>query len=133
MHFSQDQRLFLMKTDPSGIQIPVLYDYEVLVKLSYSNKEFEKRLLHIFIETVPVSIAKLKSAFEQKDLALLKATAHKLKTTVHSMGIQQLQEPVLALENTGHDALENPETVYAVAQVYTTLDAIVQEFKLRLT
>ena len=109
-----------------------LFDYVRLEKISQSNKAFEIKLMNIFIETVPDSYDKLKKYWDQDDLQMVAEIAHKLKTTISSMGIEQLKMPVKLLEEAGKTNARTYENYTLLLIIYDTLKAIVQEFKLNV-
>ncbi len=106
-----------------------LYDYTILSKLSLGNKDFERKMIRIFIDTVPISIKKLQEAWATKNFPQLTVTAHKLKTTVHTMGIQPLKEPIKKLEAQAGTGAASEETQEQVESICNFLKAIVLEFE----
>lgn len=106
-----------------------LYDYSILSKLSLGNKDFEKKMMHIFIDTVPSSIKRLQEAWATKNFPQLTVIAHKLKTTVHTMGIQPLKEPIKKLEIQAGTGFASDETQEQVEAICHFLKAIVLEFE----
>jgi HPt (histidine-containing phosphotransfer) domain-containing protein len=109
-----------------------LYDYAILDRICHSNKEFERQLLGIFVETVPESLQNLKNAWLKRDFPTLLFFAHKLKTTIESLKIEALKEVIKKLENLADQKKDSQETEEAVFQVYNTLSALLEEFKAKL-
>ena len=108
------------------------YDFTLLKKISYSNAEFEQKLISIFVETVPESLNTLKSAWEARNFQVLATSAHKLKTTIHSMEISPLKEGIKRLEWLATQHADSAETALLFSEIHATLSQIVEEFKSRL-
>jgi signal transduction histidine kinase/CheY-like chemotaxis protein len=72
---------------------------QYMKEVSNGNREYEKTVTEQFIEALPGEIKLLQDSFKEKNYAVLKQTAHNMKTTVSVMG---LNEEV----NTCLDALE---------------------------
>lgn len=108
-----------------------IYDYRTLAQITNGNKDFEKRLIDIFVNTVPLSTQKLRTSLEDGDYVSLAETAHKLKTTVHTMGIQVLKVPIKKLEELAKKKENLGEVEELTKQVATFMDALTLEFKSR--
>lgn len=108
-----------------------IYDYRVLAQITNGNKEFEKKLINIFVTTVPISIQKLRISLEDNDYISLAETAHKLKTTVHTMGIITLAEPLKKLEEFAKKKENLGEVEELTKQVATFMESLTLEFKSR--
>jgi CheY-like chemotaxis protein len=74
-------------------------DLQYMREISSGDKRYEKTVTGLFIETVPLNLEMLESAFVNKDLDKLRQTAHDMKTNVSVMGLSQKLQPYL-------DALE---------------------------
>jgi signal transduction histidine kinase/CheY-like chemotaxis protein len=67
--------------------------------ISAGNKEYERTVTEQFIEAIPLDIAALETALANRDTALLRQTAHNMKTTISVMGLsEQLQSWLDELE-----------------------------------
>ncbi|MES2616354.1 MAG: PAS domain-containing protein [Bacteroidota bacterium] len=71
-------------------------DLSYLKDISGDDKEFEKNMLNVFLEEVPIDMAQLKIAFDTNDTAKIWKTAHKLKSSM-SVGGQTDLIPLLAV------------------------------------
>ena len=110
-----------------------LYDFSKLQQISNGNKDFEKKLMAIFVDTVPESLGKLRLACENGNMENLSAMAHKLKTTINAMGIEQLKVPIQNLEDFANAKKETKVINQLSKQIIDTLEDIVQEFKEELS
>jgi PAS domain S-box-containing protein len=110
-----------------------LYDFSKLQQISNGNKDFEKKLMGVFVDTVPESLGKLRLACESGNMENLSATAHKLKTTINAMGIEQLKGPIQNLEDSANAKKEIKLVSQLSNQIIDTLEDIVNEFKEKLS
>lgn len=115
-----------------GQSLNQTYDYGILTQITNGDKEFASRLLCLFVQTVPMSTEKLLRALEEKDFVSLAETAHKLKTTIHTMGIHHLKEPIHQLEEFAKKSDRFFETEKLTHEVARTLTELVSEFRSKL-
>ena len=71
---------------------------EHLHSLSRGNTTFIKEIIHLFLEQNPIEINDVEKAIEHKDYAVISSVAHKMKTSVGFIGIEQLLQPLNQLE-----------------------------------
>jgi len=109
-----------------------VYDYRFLAQITNGDKEFERKLLYIFVSTVPNATSELMKSLESSDFISLAETAHKMKTTIHSMGIKQLKGPISKLEELATKKANTKEIEKLTNEVVGFMDALTSEFKSRL-
>lgn len=105
------------------------YDFEKLSHISNGNKEFEKKLLRIFIDTVPDTIARLEQFCREENKDGIATTAHKLKTTINSMGIEGLKDSIQLLEDAAYAKEEIIYLKKLAKEIMDVLNQIVKDFK----
>lgn len=67
-------------------------DLSYLVRLSNGNKVFVKEMINLFLSENPEEIKSLELAIRDKDYDSIKATAHKLRSTIPFIGIDKFIE-----------------------------------------
>ncbi|MHA4810471.1 response regulator [Flavitalea flava] len=75
-----------------------LYDLSMVESVSGGDQSFIKKMVLLFIETVPQNLADLRGAMLAGNWDQVGKTAHKLKSTVDSMGIKTIRQEVRAVE-----------------------------------
>jgi CheY-like chemotaxis protein/HPt (histidine-containing phosphotransfer) domain-containing protein len=75
-----------------------LYDLTMIRSVSGGDEGFIKKMILLFIETVPQNVKELVDATARKSWEQVSKLAHKLKSTIDSMGIRILHEPIRAVE-----------------------------------
>ena len=76
-------------TSDNGQKVTNL-DY--LNELSKGNSQFVQEMIRIFLEENPSEIALLEKGIKEKDFEIIKASAHKLRSTIPFVGIDRLIE-----------------------------------------
>ncbi len=107
-------------TDESG-QDKKLYDLTMVRAVSGGDEGFIKKMIHLFIETVPPSLHDLKEASSEKQWEKVGKVAHKLKSTIDSMGIESLKEDIRNVEANG----KHQQDIEAIPPLIQKIDTIV--------
>jgi HPt (histidine-containing phosphotransfer) domain-containing protein len=92
--------LFYLLSMYSRIQHSTLINHEYLKELSGGNEAFIQDLMDEFLKQNPVENEKLRKAFFEENLDLIKTTAHTLKTNYGYLGMdEKFIEVFRSLEN----------------------------------
>jgi hypothetical protein len=75
-----------------------LYDLSMVQSVSGGDEGFIQRMVALFIETVPQNVQDLKKAMLEEDWEQVGKTAHKLKSTIDSMGIKSIRQEIRTVE-----------------------------------
>ncbi|MGE9310171.1 ATP-binding protein [Niabella sp. CJ426] len=84
---------------------------DYLHEVSMGNKDYEKTVTGLFIETVPEALAAIRAAWQDGRISTVKQEAHNMKTTVSVMGLNHVLQPYL-------DALEYNELSQVTFDTY---------------
>jgi CheY-like chemotaxis protein len=97
-----DASLVENKPATEGNALPVqeerLYDLTMVRSVSGGDESFIKKMVDLFVETVPPNVSDLINASEKGDWDQVARLAHKLKSTVDSMGIKTLKTDIRTVE-----------------------------------
>jgi CheY-like chemotaxis protein len=99
-----------------------LYDLTMIQSVSAGDEAFIKKMIRLFIQTVPQNVKELVDSTSQGNWEQVSKMAHKLKSTVDSMGIRSIHDQIRAVEMHAKnlDQLELlPEMVKHVESVIT--------------
>jgi HPt (histidine-containing phosphotransfer) domain-containing protein len=80
-------------------------------------------MVTLFIETVPQNIVDLKAALAAENWEQVGKTAHKLKSTIDSMGIKSLRQDIRTVEANARQK----ESLQDVPALVANIDAVIQE------
>lgn len=100
-----------------------LYDLTMVETLSGGDTSFIKRMVQLFIDTMPPSLQELRAATEQQQWEPVSKLAHKMKATIDSMGIVKLKEVIRTIEMNG----KKLEHVDAIPKMVAQVDAVVNQ------
>ncbi|MBC8035003.1 MAG: response regulator [Chitinophagaceae bacterium] len=111
--------------EPTGEK---LYDISSIMAIS-SDDAFIRKMIDLFIETVPEDLVKLYAALEKEDWDNVSKMAHKLKSTLDSMGIVLIKQDIRTVESKAK-ARESLDILPAlVNKIITTVYAAIEQMK----
>ncbi|GGB12463.1 PAS domain S-box protein [Puia dinghuensis] len=100
-----------------------LYDLSMVQSVSGGDEGFIRKMVALFIETVPQNLQDLKRALEEENWEQVGKTAHKLKSTIDSMGIKSIRQEIRAVETNARQK----ESLDQVPSLVATIDSVIQE------
>jgi hypothetical protein len=106
-----------------------LYDLTMVQTISGGDASFVKRMVQLFIDTVPPSMKDLQKETDQQNWLNVSKLAHKLKATIDSMGITRIKEEVRSIESNGKKGEELDKIPGQVQQVNSVLEACMNQLK----
>jgi PAS domain S-box-containing protein len=86
------------KNHTSMLPVNKLYDLSMVQSVSGGDESFIKKMVALFIETVPQNLEELVKATQEENWDQVGKTAHKLKSTVDSMGIKSIKQEIRTVE-----------------------------------
>ncbi|MFM9910001.1 MAG: Hpt domain-containing protein [Chitinophagaceae bacterium] len=78
-----------------------LYDLSMIESISGGDIGFIKTMVQLFVDTMPSHVNELKQALEQANWDMVGKHAHKMKSTIDSMGIVLLKDDIRTVEAGG--------------------------------
>ena len=100
-----------------------LYDLTMVQSVSGGDESFIQRMVALFIETVPQNVQDLKSAMEEENWDLVGKTAHKLKSTIDSMGIKSIRQEIRTVEANARQK----ESLHDIPSLVTNIDSVIRQ------
>jgi hypothetical protein len=100
-----------------------LYDLTMIQSVSAGDTAFIKKMIRLFIQTGPQNVQELVDATAGGNWEQVSKMAHKLKSTVDSMGIRSIHDQIRSVEihAKNRDQLERlPELVKQVESVISS-------------
>ncbi len=107
-----------MSAEPSK-----LYDLTMVQSVSGGDDSFIKKMVSLFIETVPQNMQDLKKALQEENWDQVGRTAHKLKSTIDSMGIKSIRQEIRAVEANA----KQKESLQSIPSMVNTIDTVIIE------
>lgn len=106
-----------------------LYDLAMVQSISGGDTGFVERMVQLFIETMPPSLTELQQEVKQQNWVAAGKIAHKLKSTIDSMGIVQLKQDIRTIELNGKKVEHTEVIPELAARVVTVIEQCIQQLK----
>ncbi|OWP63754.1 hypothetical protein CDA63_07120 [Hymenobacter amundsenii] len=109
-----------------------LYDLEQLRRMSDNDDTFVQRLVALFIRTTPPVIAEMEQHLAARQLELLGAAAHHLRSSTDGLQVQSLRTVLRDMEDasrTPDTAPDWPQLTTDVELVRTTIDEVIRQLR----
>ena len=102
---------------------PRLYDLTMVQSVSGGDEGFIRKMVALFIETVPQNMQDLKDALQAENWEQVGKTAHKLKSTIDSMGIKSIRQEIRTVESNAKQL----ESLAEIPSLVTMIDNVITE------
>lgn len=76
-----------------------LYDLGILNGIANGNKSFVAKMIGVFLQQGPSSVAEIKEAYQKNDVTTVKKIAHRLKPSIDNMGIASIKDVIRQIES----------------------------------
>ncbi|MFT3826515.1 MAG: ATP-binding protein [Chitinophagaceae bacterium] len=108
----------------------LLYDLKELQAISGGDQAFIKRMVGMFIDTMPASLNEMQQLVQQQNWPALGKLAHRLKPTIDTMGIISLKDDIRTIETNGNKkALSDNEIDTLVQKLDTVVSQCIEQLK----
>jgi CheY-like chemotaxis protein/HPt (histidine-containing phosphotransfer) domain-containing protein/anti-sigma regulatory factor (Ser/Thr protein kinase) len=100
-----------------------LYDLSMVQSVSGGDEGFIRKMVALFIETVPQNVQDLKNAMDAENWEQVGKTAHKLKSTIDSMGIKTIRQDIRTVEANARQK----EALQDIPGLVGNIDSVIRE------
>lgn len=76
-----------------------LFDMSYINKICRNNYDAVKKMVTVFINTIPAAIDEIKQLYEKQDFDAVKKTTHRIKPVIMYYAIVKAERVVLNIEN----------------------------------
>jgi HPt (histidine-containing phosphotransfer) domain-containing protein len=97
--------------------------------VSGGDEAFIKKMVQLFIETVPPGLTDLQEAHRAGEWQRMGKIAHKLKSTIDSMGIIVLKDDIRHIESNGKYEKDTDTLAPLVKRVTDTINKCILQLK----
>ena len=106
------------------------YDLAKLRTLSRGDEGFVSEMVEIFVQQTPAAVREIAVAMETGDYVTVARTAHRIKPSIESMGIQQLQGVARDIEvYAGSSGMEHTVLAEQVNMLTKTLQVVIHQLE----
>lgn len=109
---------------------PKLYDLQKLITMTKGDEAFLKKMLEIFVRTMPESISAMEIAYADKDWQQLSALAHRIKSSIEGMGINSIKDEILILEANAKNEFSISEITVSFQCIKQTIFNVIEQIKI---
>ncbi|MBS1597303.1 MAG: response regulator [Bacteroidetes bacterium] len=106
-----------------------LYDLSMIQSMSGGDGGFIKKMIRLFIETVPQNVNELTTAVSTQNWEQTSKMAHKLKSTVDSMGIKSIHADIRLVESNAKQQQDLAQIPPLVFKIETVIHDCIQQLK----
>ncbi len=106
-----------------------LYDLTLVKAISGGDEDFVKNMIHLFLETVPAILGQMETSCAERNWELTSKLAHKLKSTIDSLNIYQLQDLIRRIEADGKKGQNIEHMPAAVRQLKKGMNDCIRQVK----
>ena len=107
----------------------VLYDLSILSEMVYGDEEFMKELVNTFIEYAPIDTQELLSFAAEKNWDETAKKAHKLKSSIRTIGVTSLSDLILEIELDAKNEKVIDQIPSKISQFEETLGRVLESLK----
>jgi HPt (histidine-containing phosphotransfer) domain-containing protein len=97
--------------------------------VSGGDEGFIKKMVQLFIETAPPTVTELQQATQDQQWERVGKLAHKLKSTIDSMGVSTLKEDIRTIEANGKHQQDTDAVPPLVKKVTEVVTACIAQLK----
>ena len=106
-----------------------LYDLSILSDMVYGDTDFMTELVNTFIEYAPLDTEELLVFANEKNWVETSKKAHKLKSSIRTLGVTSLSDLILEIELDSKDE-RNTETIQPrILALKTTLGLVIESLQ----
>lgn len=117
------------KSIPEIVPSEKLYDLSLIEAISGGDTDFIRKMIELFIETVPPNVQELNDCLLNQNWDGVSKLAHKLKSTLDSMGIESVKEEIRTIEQSAKTR-QNLDVVSALMyRVTSTVNTCVKQLE----
>ncbi len=106
-----------------------LYDLSMVRSVSGGDEEFIKKMVQLFIDTVPPGLVDLHEALAEQQWQRMGKIAHKLKSTIDSIGISALKDDIRFIENSGKHEKDTDSVAPLINKVTEVINECIIQLK----
>lgn len=104
-----------------------LYNLDHLRAFSRGDKVYYNKMLSIFIEQSVSALTEIREEYESKNLTKVFQIVHRIKSSIHLMGIDLLREPLKYIEKTAKEQLDSDELKKQISFLNIILNKVINQ------
>jgi CheY-like chemotaxis protein len=106
-----------------------LYDLSLVESVSGGDAGFIKKMIVLFIKTVPQNVQELTKGLEMENWEQVRKMAHKLKSTVDSMGIKSIHDEIRLVESNAKQKVSLQEIPAMIQHIEVVINKCIKQLQ----
>ncbi|MFZ4589433.1 MAG: ATP-binding protein [Ignavibacteria bacterium] len=108
------------------------YDLNNLIEMSRNNKEFMKKMINLFIETIPVVVAEIKEDYHNQNWENLGNNAHKIKPSISIFNITESRKYIAEIEHNANNVKDISVMENLIFKLENEILSVIEDLKKEL-
>lgn len=106
-----------------------LFDMSYVNKICRNNHDKIKKMVSVFVSTIPAAVEELKQAYERQDFDAVKKTAHRIKPVILIYAIVKAGGVIVDIEKMAKNRSGIHELSSKIETLQYTIHSVVDEMK----
>ena len=106
-----------------------LYDLSMVREISRGSDEFVTKMVQLFIETTISAVNEMKGNLQKEEWDSIGSIAHKIKSSIDTMGIVSIKEDIRLLEKYGKERIQLNEIPELINKIDSTIEKVNSKLK----
>ena len=106
-----------------------LFDLSKLKEMAKGDEQFVYKMVQLFIDKIPMSVAEIKVGFDSGDYDKVKAVAHRIKPSIDFMGIDSLKNEIIEIENNAEIFQSSEQMEKLIYKLDSVINEVVDSLK----
>lgn|SRR5690349_19080081 len=115
-----------MNTEPSK-KVDALYSLELLREFSRGKEDFVDKMVQVFKEETPKSIALLREYYSKDEYKKVSDVAHKMRTSIDMLDIKTIQNDVRLIEDFARQQKNLDQLPNLINRVIATCELVITQ------
>lgn len=105
------------------------YDLKNLIEMSNNNREFMRKMINLFIETVPVSVAEIKEDYLNQNWENIGNNAHKIKPSISIFNITESKKYIAEIEHNANNVKDVAVMENLILKLENDITGVITDLK----
>jgi hypothetical protein len=106
-----------------------LFDMSYVNKICRNDAERIKKMVAVFISTLPAAVEEIKQHYQRQDYDAVKKTAHRIKPVILIYAIVKAERVILDIEKMAKNQIGIDELAIKIETLQTSISTVVEEMK----
>jgi PAS domain S-box-containing protein len=115
--------------EPDHSNADQLYNLSYLAGIAKNDVPFIKSIIEVFVTQTPALVKEMQDAFTGNDFDRIRKNAHRLKPSLHTLGIDSLKEDIQTLECFESATTSTVEVEQLLVKLDTTVQAVIEKLQ----